>query len=268
MAARWQSLYFPSVDQAVLADALRAALTTAGYTLYDPFARFPGKAYPDNARLFVAPAAGGWLRVLVSPDSSTVPLPAVDGLCLSAALEASGAQITAYINGKAVDRVPALLPHARPGITADDLQNALHGKPVLAAKPNSPQQSHSLPLDALPEDIQQMAGGVNLKQAEKLFNRAAKSIFRGHNADEARALLEGDDELDWNSPGGAQISALMACLTIPANWREPEFTAVRDAYPLHLRKQQRPNAQLYPGDAQIMAAVPDALAYVPIYGGK
>jgi hypothetical protein len=113
-----------------------------------------------------------------------------------------------------------------------------------------------------------MAGGVNLKQAERLFNRAAKGIFRGSSSEDARALLSEDTTPNWDSSGGRQLAALMACLTIPTNWREPDFTAVRDAYPLYLRKQRKPDAQLYPGDAELMALVPEALAYTPVYGGQ
>ncbi|MBL8157537.1 MAG: hypothetical protein JNM70_25480, partial [Anaerolineae bacterium] len=42
---------------------------------------------------------------------------------------------------------------------------------------------------------------------------------------------------------------------------------LRDAYQLHSRRQRNPNARAYPGDEAVMAAVPDALMYTPVYGG-
>ena len=59
----------------------------------------------------------------------------------------------------------------------------------------------------------------------------------------------------------------MDCLRIP-NWRDPDFVTLRDAYALHERRRRSPKATLYPGDAETLAAVPDALAYTPIYAGK
>ena len=35
----------------------------------------------------------------------------------------------------------------------------------------------------------------------------------------------------------------MGCLTVPNDWREPDFTTLRDAHQLHLRRQRRPNAE-------------------------
>jgi hypothetical protein len=73
---------------------------------------------------------------------------------------------------------------------------------------------------------------------------------------------------DWNSPGGQRIRAVMQCLTVPDNWRDPDFVALRDAYQLRVRRQRKPDARLYPGDEEAMNRVPDALDYIPIYGGK
>jgi hypothetical protein len=59
----------------------------------------------------------------------------------------------------------------------------------------------------------------------------------------------------------------MDCLRIP-DWRDPDFVTLRDAYALHKRRERSPNATLYPGDAEALAAVPDALTYTPVYAGK
>lgn len=268
MTARWHSLYCPSADSSSISAALRTTLTAAGYALTDPFGRFPGKVYEQNVRLFVAPERDGWVRILAAPDAPLTRIPADWMFCLSTTLNEAQAQVTVYAAGAAVELVSALKPYLRDGVNSDQLEAALRHQPTLVGKPTQRAES-SIPLSALPEDVQRMAGKVNMKQADKLFNRAAKGIFRGSGgSDDARALLSEDTAPNWDSSGGRQITALMACLTIPQNWREPDFTEVRDAYPLYLRKQRKPDAQLYPGDADLMALVPDALAYTPIYGGK
>ncbi len=129
----------------------------------------------------------------------------------------------------------------------------------------------AVPLDALPEDVQEMAQDVDLSQAQQMFDKIGgkllQDVQRG-DAEAARKLLGGgEDAPDWNSAGGQRLRALMACLDLPQNWLAPDFVTLRDAYQLHARKQRKPTARLYPGDAEAMAAVPDALDYLPVYGG-
>jgi len=117
-----------------------------------------------------------------------------------------------------------------------------------------------------------MAGKVNSNQAQKMFNRLSgdliKKVSPGNGqADAARTLINNSDTLDWNSSGGVRIRAVMNCLTLPENWREPDFDSLRDAYPLYERRRRNPNARTYPGDESVMAKVADALLYTPVYGG-
>ncbi len=110
-----------------------------------------------------------------------------------------------------------------------------------------------------------MAAQVDLKQAGRLFERMSATLARKTSADPAAGdLLK---QPDWSSAGGQRIRALMDCLNVP-NWQAPDFVTLRDAYALHERRQRSPKARLYPGDAEALAAVPDALAYTPVYGGK
>jgi hypothetical protein len=117
-----------------------------------------------------------------------------------------------------------------------------------------------------------LAGQVNPAQAQKLFSRLTGQVMKkaggGEEADAARALVAGSGDINWNSAAGRRIQALMACLTVPDNWREPDFISLRDAYQLHERRRRAPNARLYPGEAETMARVPDALNYTPVYGGR
>ncbi len=277
MTTPYHSLYFHTPDRDALADLLRGGLTASGYTLFDPFGRFPGKSYAQALRLFVAPAAGDWTRVIVGADAAGIAAPAFTALladaplCLSVALEANRGTLQVYTQGAAVEPLAALASCLRPGIPAEALARAWQAgaAPIVSSAGSSGGTVGGVPLDALPASVRQMAGGVNPKRAEALFNRMAKQVLRGgEEAQAARALVSGEGAPDWDSPDGKRLRAVLACLTVPDNWREPDFTTVRDAYQLHLRRQRKPNAPLYPGDAETMALLPNALDYVPVYAGK
>lgn len=262
----WSSLYCQIDDPQAVAARLRDSLTALAYTLYDPFGAIPGPAYPRQVRLFVAPAQAGWVRVLGSPAPEQLPDLSRLALTLHFTLDGAQEQIAVYAAGAAADD-SALTAALRPGLTPADFARAR-----MSATAPSGASTPALPLDALPDSVRGMAGGVNSGQADKLFNRLSRDLLGrfGQNAemDAARALVSGADEPDWNSAGGARLQAAAACLTLPANWQQPDFEALRDAYPLYARQRRRPDAPLYPGDAAVMARVTDALDYIPIYGGK
>jgi hypothetical protein len=267
MTTAWYSLYLSCANSDTgmverTAAALRDSLSTLGYELYDPFALLPGKAYPQTVRLFVAPVVTGWLRVIGAPDARQLPALSRLGLCLSVALDGTQAQIDVYQDAAHTEAVAALRPYLRAGRSAADLQHIFTtstdaGKTSVA--------SDALPLALLPEDVQSMAGQVNMRQAQKMFNRLSGNFLKRDQSTAARELVSGGP--DWNSTGGQRIRALMHCLTVPDNWREPDFVTLRDAYQLYARQRRNPNARLYPGDAETMTKVPDALDYVPVYGG-
>ena len=96
-------------------------------------------------------------------------------------------------------------------------------------------------------------------------NLLKKADSDERTAASARELIQPPD---WNSPGARRLHALVGCLTLPPNWRDPDFVTLRDAYQLHARRQRKPDARLYPGDEEIMARVPNALDYIPVYGGR
>ena len=112
---------------------------------------------------------------------------------------------------------------------------------------------------------------VDMRQAQKMFDRLNAGLTQrsGNSGNETavRSLLQGNRP-QWNSVGGAQIRELMARLTIPSGWQEPDFITLRDAYQLHERRRRNPNAPLYPGDEEAMAAVTNALDYIAVYAGK
>jgi len=262
--AAWHSLYWPAAEPEAVAASLRASALALGYTVFDPFGLIPGRAYPHAIRLFVGPQVGGWLRVVGEADARQLPELARLGPGLALGLDGGSASIAFWADG-APAGPDALAAYLRPGFSADDLER------ILAAADAGSRRAESLPLDALPGDIQQMAAGVDLKQARSMFTRLTGSTLGkaggGSSADQARALLAAGEPPDWTSGGGARISRLMGCFTVPHDWRAPDFTTLRDAYQLHLRRQRRPNADLYPGDAEAMVAVPNALDYLPVYAG-
>jgi hypothetical protein len=272
MSAIWTCQFSCSDDASAVAGLLRRSLTNLGYTLYNPFGLLPGKAYPQTVRLFVAPTRDGWTRIigeaeteLLSQLSQTTPI-------VQASLRDEKAQISVYLNGAAADPLEALTAYLRPGQTREHLRAALAGEGLPAAQAAPPAAGKALPLEALPPDVRAMAGRVDAGQANRMFARLSGDLMKRVSGESqgaaAQALVSGANPADWESAGGRLIRAVLGCLTIPEGWEEPDFSGLRDAYPLWERKRRRPDAPLLPGDDALMQAVPDALDYTPVYGGK
>jgi hypothetical protein len=274
MTKSWDSLYLTSNDSRLVAETLSAALTALGYEHYNPFGLLPGKAYPHHVRLFVAPAVDGWTRVIGAPDIQLLPMLSASALCLFLSLNGAEASVKVFENGAETRPESTLAHYLRPGHSADELHKILK-TPSLSPSPSQRGGSEvrtNLPLDSLPADMQTLAGGVDMNQAQKMFDRLSGNLLGKvagkEQAEAARALLSGGEQPQWNSGGGILIRSLMNILTIPDNWREPDFESLRDAYALHERKRRNPNAHEYPGDAETMNKVPEALAYIPVYAGR
>jgi hypothetical protein len=254
----WCSLYLPSADSATITAALRESLVALGYQSFDPFGLIPGKAYPHAVRLFVAPASGEWSRIVGTPDPALLPSLSLYAPVLLMELDGNTARLEAYVEGEASTVEMAFAPYVRHHdcIRLSMLQTATSGSATLGG----------VSLDALPDDVQALAQGrgVDLGQANAMFKRMSGTLAQKGVGGDPSELLR---QPDWNSAGGKRIAALADCFEIP-NWQAPDFVTLRDAYALHKRRQRSPNATLYPGDAEALAAVPDALAYTPTYFGK
>jgi len=266
----WRSLYLYCDDFHAAADTLRKTLIALGYELYDPFGIMPGKGYDDAVRLFVAPGQRRWVRIIGPSDQRLLPGLSSLGLCLFFSLEDDAtSDIQVYIDGEAQPIVDALTPYLRVDRTAADLQAALDGTyapQIRATDDDRP----AIPMAILPDDVQQMAEKLNPNAISRMFNKWMKRVTNRIDGDEnaARELLRGTGP-DWESGAAQQIRAVADCITLPSPyWRIPDFVTLRDAYQLHARRQRKPNATLYPGDRQQMEALPDALTYLPVYGGK
>lgn len=254
----WFSLYSACADREAVAAALRESLAAFGYSEFNPFGAMPGRSYREAVRLFVAPATNGWTRVIGEPDPAQIAPLSMLAPCLLLALSGSDARIEAYANGESAAVETALTAHAHP--------NCIPRALSLSGSASAPRLG-AVELDALPDAVREMAQGIDLKQAGSLFSRLSANLMKKAGGEEAaaRQLLDGDRP-DWNSPGGARIQALLTCLGLGSH--EPDFVTLRDAYALHERRRRNPNAMLYPGDAEAMRAVPDALSYQPVYAGR
>lgn len=270
--AKWSSLYLSSdIPGETVQQHIQTTLAGRGYTLYDPFGLIPGRAYPEVVRVFIAPDSAGLRRILVEVTAPTMLTTLAQtlseqGRCLLAALDGSDATLAVYEQGESTELETALIPDLRDGKTADDLNHVLFNVASLPAVEEE-EQVVMVPLDALPDDVQDMARGLDERQTKKMFDKISRRVLKPEEQSAARNLIAGQKP-DWNSPGGRRIRALMDCLNVPAGWRTPDFTTLRTAYQLHKRRQRKPDARLYPGDADAMAAVPDALTFVPVYAGK
>lgn len=215
--------------------------------------------------MFVAPAIQGWTRILGVSDARVIPALSQLGPCLSMALKEDEGRVAVYEDGADADVLETLAPYLRAGLTIDDLKKAL-ARPYPRGKKQKAKSG--LSVQALPDEVQAMAQDLNPKRVDKMFNRFMNRFARRtpEEEDALREMMAGG-QVDWDSPGGQRIRAVMACLTIPDTWREPDFVTLRDAYQLHQRRRRLPDAHLLPGDGEAMAAVPNALDYLPVYGG-
>jgi hypothetical protein len=259
----WQSLYILDSPQSETSSHIRHALTNAGFHFYNPFGLIPAKPYSVTCRLFIAPAAGRWTRVIgaLSPEHAR-ELSQVVSL-IQCELRGDKLDIEGYSEGSSVplnDWLRDNLPEVQfPRMDAPARPSLVRG--------NAPA---FVPMGALPEDVRRMAQGINARHAAKMFERMSADLLKrsGGDPDAAKSLLTQQDMPDWQSAGGQQLEALAEAFGWGAAWREPDFSTLRDAYQAAQRRQRRPEAAPFPGDAEALAAVPNALDYIPVFAGK
>ncbi len=278
MTASWHSLYIAEVSPEAVSAALTSVLGRHGYTPYDPF---PGGAgtppgLADLVRLFVAPAQEGWVRVLGALDRAlcTELSAALERPVLVAWLDESSGGL-ALATGDALRETPdALTPYLRTGSALDDLRRAWAGEERTAPLPDESQAWQQLP-PALRDLAEQQ--GVDPHKAGSLFEQLSGRLFGGlagqagessAEQEAARAVLMGGGRNPWNSLAGARVRAIASLLTLPANWREPDWDAVRDAYHAYRMRERYPRMTPLPGDRAALATVPDAAAYRPVFMGR
>lgn len=281
MSQPWHSLFVPRAEAEPVAAALRALLEADGFRAYDPFPGGMGTppALRDMVRAFVAPPADGWVRVVGEVPADVIP--ALSGR-LGAAVIAGwltdeGGGFALYQDGARHDDPAAFAALLKPGRSPDLLARAFAGElPVPAVDPEQPSVV-AVGLDALPPKLQARAQDkhIDADKAAKMFDRVSGNLFRkvggGEDREEqarARELVMGQGHDRWNSLAGQKVRAVAEVLDLPPNWRLPTLETVRDAYQVHRLRERAPRMALMPGDKETMQAVPDALAYLPIYFGR
>jgi hypothetical protein len=274
--AHWISLFIPlrsaqAPEREAVINALRALLSAPPYQPFDPFGGFPDKSYPQAARLFVAPTpllaevtGDAWLRVIAAPDSAALDdlaarlCGAYGALTLIAALDASEVRLTVYQAGAPVDPTETLMAHA-PDAAAFRAALALDAKAGKAA-------SDDVPIAQLPPDIRSMAGQLNQRQVNRLYARMTRHLLGKDQRQAAQSLLVATAP-EWESAAGVKLRAVLASLGLSSGWMTPDYVLLRDAYQAAGRRARHPSAHLLPGAAEALAAVPDALAYTPLFAG-
>lgn len=256
----WNSLYLISPDADAVAARLRNLLIEHHYSLYNPFGLMPVKPYKQTVRLFVAPVRGQWVRVVGEPDAALLSELAETWPLVWLSLSGQDAGIQTLAEGGAVD------PERFPGVDVSALAGAFYDAPLAIVDKPTP----ALPLDALPPEVQALAIKVDPKRANKMFEQLSGTLLKraGGDAAAARMLIEQQDAPDWDSVGGARLRAAAQAFGLPEDWRSPDFVSVRDAYQAGARRKRKPDASLFPGDAEALAAVGDALDYLPVFGGR
>lgn len=271
MPTTWHSLYLQNDDSSAVVTALVDTLQSLGYQRYDPFPG--GMGTPPGlktfAKYFVTPSQHGWVRILGEPAPDLLPALSQKHLLLYAWLTDSASGVEVYSDGERHDerlheflRLGASLPDD--ASTYDENTSA----------------ENSAGNVALPDDIQRLAQthNVNPDQANKLVSRLTSQLFgkldrtSGGEAsamqDQARAMVSGGGAVNWNSVPAQRLKAILDTLTVPSNWRDPDFDSLRDAYQVARRLRRTPSAQLMPDEQAAIKAIPNAIEYEAVYMGK
>lgn len=236
---------FVQLPQDETVAAVQRAWAAQGWTPIDPFAGY-GRPAPQAMRAFAAPAQAGWTRVLCErlPDEPLLCALATEVVLLAVQIEDGQAALWLGRGG-----VLSALP-------LPALQSQPAPRPV-----DSPLQT------ALPAGMQAL--NTHPGAAGRMFARLSDSLLgKAGGADQraaALALLAAEDV--WSGAAGQQAAAALHEQGV-AGWETPVFAELRDAYALARRRQRRPEAAPLPGDADMLARVPDALAYHLLYAAK
>ncbi len=253
---QWISLYVPGAEPASLADTVKSALASAGAQPYDPFGTMPGLSYPRAVKLFVAPKAGEWVRLIVSPDCVLEPV--VTAASLDAPL------VAGFVSS---DLIPTLTFY-RGGqlVNAPAISAYVTDAAGFAAHLRQPQTGASgvggVSAGALPDDLRAMTGKLSTRQMDRMMNSMTSAIAKGDRAG-AQATLQ---SVDWESGAGEWMRSALAYLGL-SNAVQPDYAMVSTAYRTAKRLARNPNATLYPGDAEARSAVPDVFDYLPVFYG-
>ncbi|MCQ3931066.1 MAG: hypothetical protein DPW16_11460 [Chloroflexi bacterium] len=271
--AQWY--LFPNSNPSDLQTQLKNSLQGLGYTFYDPFAGGTGTpvGLQQRVRCFIGSLEGGWARMIFAPNEvwpDEVTRDILAGIPVIRAVYTSAEQ---YEVGTVADGMGGLTAFLRPGLSETDLQQSAIMTAVLPTA-----QTTATTLTDLPPELQKYAQeqGVDAGQVDKLMQKMSKGVFKkmGNEQDaqkQAKSAIAGvpkQPEVEWNSPAGQALQRVMACLTVPENWAQPDWKTLTGAYQAARQLQRDPKALMLPGDKQAMAALPNSLEFIPLYMGK
>lgn len=280
MSQPWHSLFLPATGAAAVVSALHTVLDRHGYTAYDPFPGGTGTPprLAATVRHMVAPASGGWVRVLGEPDADTllefqveVALPVLVGW-----LTEEDGGFVLLRDGERHTDPDAFADFLRDDQTLETLRAAFAGTlRVEAVDPDEPSGA-VVGADTLPPELRAFARqqGVDVDKASSLVERLGGKLLGRFDSDaddgpaQVHTVLHGAGGDTWNSLRGQRVRALAQVLALPDNWRTPSWQQVRDAYQVFRLRERSPRMMLMPGDREAMALVPDALDYTPVYMGR
>lgn len=263
----WHSLYLSSEQSEQIITAIHDYFDANGYKIYNPFGDLPSMSYPQTLKIFLAPARNKWIRLLIDGDTDASIIESLASYlsqnmdCLSVRLDSNIGSVHAFRDGSLLD----LGQWAQMYVSAGHDISAILNADSFNLPNLSEGQIGDIPLASLPEDIQQMAQQVNAKEANKLFEKLSNRLLKAIGRSDARNLL--NEQVNWDSQGGQYIRTVMDKLTIPDNWRTPDFVTVRTAYTIDTQ-QRRGITSSFAGDDAVLKAVPNVLDYHVIYGGK
>jgi hypothetical protein len=263
--SRWHSLYLLHTQQSEVADAVAEYMGQEGYTRYDPFGNALAPSYPQTLKVFVAPPHGGWTRLLTDCEMTDGESLAIDlshiAPCLSVNLEGRTGFVHVYQDGNPCSELePSIMPLC-PLENRATLRAAFEAE-ELALPTLETLQLGDIRIDDLPDFMQDIAQQVNADHAEGLFNKVARQLLRTIARRDATMIF--DRYPDWNSQAGQLIRVVLDNVLPEINWRTPDFVIVRTAYNIYTQEQPI----ILPGDEFALSAVPNALDYQPVYGGK
>lgn len=269
MLAQW--LFFPSSNSLEVESILKSRLQESGYAFYDPF---PGGAgtpvgLQQRIRSFLSPPHNNWVRLLFAPNEQWPEETTHDVLSGLPVIRAAYVSAEQFEIGTIVAGMSGLAPFLRAGLTEADLEKATAATPAPSAVTNTPD---------LPPELQKFAQeqGVDAQHVDKFVQKMAGSVFKKMGSEQtaqaqAKSAMAGaakQPEVEWSSPAGQALQRVMACLSVPEKWWQPDWKTISAAYQTARQVQRDPKSLMLPGDKQALAALPNALEFTPLYMGK
>jgi hypothetical protein len=256
MTILWQRLYHPITSPDPVIAALQQWFAEEKYTAYDPFPG--GMGVPirqkDRIKLFVSPSQNGWVQVIAEPAMSIpqgalveLPKPFINIEILQGAspqITVEGGELSQFLSDEQL--------RATFDKTLTHLATASSEEKASGDITDELAKAHGIKSNFL---MRQMTKQY-LKKISKEAGEDAKTI-----EEQAKQALAQSGDVDWGREDVQALREAVAQLTLPEDWRLPEWKHLQIAYGL-----TRPTRGVtVAGDKQAQHAVPNASAYTPLF---